>query len=120
MALQCLEEILAHPSTRFTGKEIFLCSALNKNYQKYGPDSIKKPNESAKVEILNFEHLKDYKDHELYVNKQLPNNHEVIRKVPILIELNIDELRESVSQVLNALSGFQRCLVAHSIHEVSC
>ena len=68
MALQCLVEILVRPSTRFTGKEISRCSLLNKNYQKYGPDSVKKPNESAKVEILNFEHLKDYKDHELYLH----------------------------------------------------
>ena len=55
------------------------------NYQEDASDTVEEADEGTEEEILNFEDLVDDKEEELDVNKQLPHNHKVIRKIPILI-----------------------------------
>jgi hypothetical protein len=85
------------------------------NYQENGSDTVEEADESTQEKILNFEGLVDDKEDKLDVNKQLPYDHEVICKIPILIELHIDESRKLLGQVLNALPWLQSSPKAQSV-----
>ncbi len=53
----------------------------------------------------------------MHINKDLTSNHEVVSKISVLIELNVDEFCEAMGQVPNAFPWIYGRLEAKSVQE---